>query len=213
MSARTHTTAAPIFGEPLPIELMNTIWADRHGIHDALASDSEALSWLRAVADRLPVSAGALSAWLGADAPTGLAPTAAALRRLRDASRRLAAEQTHDPRPAAAAPVEHDGAVAALNESAAAAALSPALTWSEGAEPTSGVTFAGPVGPALLALFGEAAIRTFGSDQRLTLRVCLAPGCVLYFAKEHGRREWCSDACGNRARAARHYQRTRHPRA
>jgi predicted RNA-binding Zn ribbon-like protein len=41
------------------------------------------------------------------------------------------------------------------------------------------------------------------------LRACYAPGCVLYFVKAHPRREWCSDACGNRVRAARHYQRSR----
>jgi predicted RNA-binding Zn ribbon-like protein len=32
---------------------------------------------------------------------------------------------------------------------------------------------------------------------------------VLYFVKTHPRREWCSVACGNRVRAARHYQRGR----
>jgi hypothetical protein len=41
------------------------------------------------------------------------------------------------------------------------------------------------------------------------LRACQAPGCVLYFVKDHPRREWCSTACGNRARAARHYRRHR----
>jgi predicted RNA-binding Zn ribbon-like protein len=46
-----------------------------------------------------------------------------------------------------------------------------------------------------------------------TLRACRAPGCVLYFAKTHPRREWCSVACGNRARAARHYHALRSARA
>ncbi|HEY3005705.1 MAG TPA: CGNR zinc finger domain-containing protein [Kribbellaceae bacterium] len=41
-------------------------------------------------------------------------------------------------------------------------------------------------------------------------RACYAPGRVLYFVTGHPRREWCSTACGNRARAARHY--ARHPR-
>jgi predicted RNA-binding Zn ribbon-like protein len=38
---------------------------------------------------------------------------------------------------------------------------------------------------------------------------CHAPGCVLYFLKTHPRREWCSVTCGNRVRAARHYERIR----
>jgi predicted RNA-binding Zn ribbon-like protein len=42
------------------------------------------------------------------------------------------------------------------------------------------------------------------------LHLCGAPGCVLLFVKDHPRRAWCSDACGNRARQARHYARTRH---
>jgi predicted RNA-binding Zn ribbon-like protein len=41
------------------------------------------------------------------------------------------------------------------------------------------------------------------------LQACLAPGCILYFARTHPRREWCSVECGNRARAARHYQKVR----
>ncbi|WP_317183827.1 CGNR zinc finger domain-containing protein [Intrasporangium sp.] len=41
------------------------------------------------------------------------------------------------------------------------------------------------------------------------MRACYGPGCVLYFVREHTRREWCSAGCGNRARVARHYHRTR----
>ena len=36
------TTTAPLLGEPLPVELMNTIWADREGVHDALTTPAEA---------------------------------------------------------------------------------------------------------------------------------------------------------------------------
>ena len=45
-------TRAPLFGEPLPVELMNTIWADREGGHDALATPEAAGAWLAAVAAR-----------------------------------------------------------------------------------------------------------------------------------------------------------------
>ena len=44
-------TRAPLLGEPLPVELMNTIWADRDGVHDALGeSRRRPRAWLRAVA-------------------------------------------------------------------------------------------------------------------------------------------------------------------
>ena len=55
----------------------------------------------------------------------------------------------------------------------------------------------------------DAAVRLFTGPERESLRACHAPGCVLYFVKSHPRREWCSVACGNRVRAARHYQRAR----
>jgi predicted RNA-binding Zn ribbon-like protein len=42
-----------------------------------------------------------------------------------------------------------------------------------------------------------------GGQLQPDLRACGAPGCVLMFVKDHPRREWCSVACGNRARQAR----------
>ena len=61
--------------------------------------------------------------------------------------------------------------------------------------------------------FGTAVIDRPGAPDFSPPRVH-APGCVLYFIKDHPRREWCSTACGNRARAARHYARhTRNTKA
>jgi predicted RNA-binding Zn ribbon-like protein len=60
-----------------------------------------------------------------------------------------------------------------------------------------------------LACLGHEAIELLTGPTAVNLRACNAPGCVLYFVKSHPRREWCSEACGNRARAARHYQRVR----
>ncbi|WP_433236869.1 CGNR zinc finger domain-containing protein [Streptosporangium sp. CA-135522] len=50
--------------------------------------------------------------------------------------------------------------------------------------------------------------RMLNGSVEADLRACHAPGCVLFFVKDHHRREWCSAACGNRARAARHYSQT-----
>jgi len=60
-----------------------------------------------------------------------------------------------------------------------------------------------------LAQVAEQAVGLLGEAEATRLRACYAPGCVLYFMKTHPRREWCSVACGNRVRAARHYQRAR----
>lgn len=63
--------------------------------------------------------------------------------------------------------------------------------------------------PVLLAALARAAVDFLGGPQRDRLRACTAPRCVRYFVKGHGRQEWCRPACGNRARAARHYDRHR----
>ncbi|MET9049418.1 CGNR zinc finger domain-containing protein, partial [Streptomyces sp. NPDC004362] len=39
----------------------------------------------------------------------------------------------------------------------------------------------------------------------------LAPNCLLFFVKNHARREWCSPTCGNRMRVARHHRRHHTP--
>lgn len=49
-------------------------------------------------------------------------------------------------------------------------------------------------------------------DRPDRVRRCAHPACVLYFydTSRNGTRRWCSmEACGNRAKAGRHYARTR----
>jgi predicted RNA-binding Zn ribbon-like protein len=43
------------------------------------------------------------------------------------------------------------------------------------------------------------------------LSVCGAPSCGMLFLRDHSRQVWCSKACGNRARVARHAARRRRP--
>ncbi|WP_249227581.1 CGNR zinc finger domain-containing protein [Kutzneria sp. CA-103260] len=199
-------TSAPLLGEPLPVELMNTIWADRDGVYDALDEPAAATAWLRAIAPRvgLPFVA-ALDGLTAVD----IARIARQLTALRDALRRLAAEATDDPRPAAASVTrELRDAVGTVNRVAAVAPRWSALIWESGDTPTR-VFRASDQAVATISAIADEAIHLFSGDSRLQLRACLAPGCVLYFSKDHPRREWCSSACGNRARAARHYQRHR----
>jgi predicted RNA-binding Zn ribbon-like protein len=199
-------TSAPLLNEPLPVELMNTIWADRGGVHDALGDPAGTRAWLSAVAPRLGLIARpdfeALMAETGA--------LARQLTALRDALRRLAAEATGDPRPAAASATrELDAAVSAVNEAARGAPRWSVLSWAPGGEPSRFSRTSGPAAAAAVSAIAEQAIDLFSQGDRLRLRACLAPGCVLYFVKDHPRREWCSPACGNRARGSRYYQRHR----
>ncbi|WP_250036375.1 CGNR zinc finger domain-containing protein [Paractinoplanes maris] len=187
-----------LMGEPLPIELMNTVWADRDGIHDALTDEFGA--WVAAIGAR----AGVLELPAAA---SGASRSAKRLRTLRDAMRRLAAEQTSDPRDIAVDGTALSWAVATVNEAAAAAPAWTELEWpARRVTRTRAVSFA-----ALEGLLAAQMIDLLTGEQRDDLRACLAPGCVLYFVKPRNRREWCSTGCGNRARAARHYQRHRSP--
>lgn len=207
-------TSAPLLGEPLPVDFMNTVWADRAGVHDALRTDAEVLAWLHAVQSRLTPRDVAVEQWLQARSSAHLNDAGDRLRGLRDALRRLAAEQTGDPRPAAASAIQGpDEALGMLNQcTAGAPRWSSVKSSATGGMTRSTHTDASP-GAAVAALVAEQAIDLFTGELRGDLRACLAPGCVLYFVKQHPRREWCSAACGNRARAARHYQRHRSPNA
>jgi predicted RNA-binding Zn ribbon-like protein len=181
--------------EPVPVRLMATIWADTEGIHDDLRSTSDVDAWLDAVGvERTGASA--------------TADELAIARGLRDAVRRLAAHATGDTRAAAASPMTSlEEAIVRVN---AVAAMEPAptLTLSNAHLERAVQPGASPV-TAALASVARDAIDILTGDRAGMLRACHAPGCVLYFSKAHPRREWCSIACGNRVRAARHYQRAR----
>jgi predicted RNA-binding Zn ribbon-like protein len=193
VSAESHALVLP--GEPVTVRLMNTIWADIAGVHDDLASPADLDVWLIAV--------GAVRDRAGATQTDH-----EEARSLRDALRRLASFRTDDRRPTAQSPTtEIAGAIAVVN--AMAAALPPARLARHGellvrAEST-GVSTA----KRALAAIAVAAVALFAGPSADQLRACRAPGCVLYFVKAHPRREWCSVACGNRARVARHYRRVR----
>jgi predicted RNA-binding Zn ribbon-like protein len=181
--------------EPLPVRLMSTIWADADGSHDDLRTTADLNDWLDAVGvDRA-----------GARATEGELATA---RALRDAVRLLAAHVTGDDRPgAAAAPADVAAALDQVNVTAAELPA-PRLALRDGR-----LELGPPGGPTRvttgLAQVAEQAVALLGGEDAGRLRACYAPGCVLYFVKTHPRREWCSVACGNRVRAARHYRRAR----
>ena len=195
MSTCTPPRSWVLPDEPVPVRLMTTIWADTAGIHDDLRQPEDVDAWLDAVGIDL------------AGSRATEAELAAAVR-LRDAVRRLAAHVTGDRRaPAASAMTDTDEAIQTLNETVGHAPA-PRLVRHEDRL----LIDLGTPGAAVktgLAKVAEQSMRLLGGAEAARLRPCNAPGCVLYFVKTHPRREWCSVACGNRARAARHYQRVR----
>jgi predicted RNA-binding Zn ribbon-like protein len=177
---------------------MNTICADTAGVHDDLTTPAGLHDWLIAVDHRYAADA------VGDPRPDELAEA----KLLRDSLRRLAAFLTDDARPAAQSPVESaDDAVAAVNR--ALARLPHAqLVIRDGRLSRDRPAPASPTRVALAELAHDS-IDMLTGPSATKLRACHAPGCVRYFVRSHPRREWCSDACGNRARAARHYRRIR----
>ncbi|MFI7063572.1 CGNR zinc finger domain-containing protein [Kribbella sp. NPDC050124] len=185
--------SVPLLGEPLPIELVNTAYAVRGEPHDGLASVELLTAWLAANEHRLP--------WkLSSDERAAIGDFELnAARELRDAIRDVAQAITAGTAPSA-------GAIETLNHHARWAPHWQELQWQ--AEPTAHVRSAAPPLTATLSFIAQAAIDLF-VNHHTDLRACQGPGCVLFFLQDRPQRRWCSAACGNRARAARHYARHR----
>src|SRR5438309_835239 len=103
--------AFPLLGEPLAIDLVNTVVGARDGPHDLLASPGGLDGWLKAEAHRLPAGAASI-AGLSRDAVVQLREALRALFR--------AALNGAAPEPAA---------LAVVNAASAAAAPHPELVW------------------------------------------------------------------------------------
>ncbi|WP_445056562.1 CGNR zinc finger domain-containing protein [Streptomyces griseus] len=103
-----------------------------------------------------------------------------------------------------------DEALALLNAAAAREPVAPQLRWPAEGPPTAGLLSA-ETDPRvrLVAALARDAVDFLSGPERERLRACHAPRCVRYFVRSHGRQEWCKPSCGNRARVARHYERTR----
>jgi len=169
----------PLVGEPLSLDLLNTTWMDRGSVRDLLEDLEGTQAWLGEA---------------GLDGPL-TEPARLALTTAREAIRR------HVDTP------DHADACAALNE---------VLSWGH-SRPVVGRNGPGSVSTVdnpnrragWLAAVHYVELLT-GDPSRI--RRCAHPECVLYFYDTSPKRSrrWCSMAgCGNRAKAARHYARSR----
>ena len=186
----------PVFrwlGEPLAIDLANTVMVVRPEAGaagedevDLLSSAADLRRWLSAEGERLSAFA--------VDAEEDLGT----IRELRAAVRALFAA-------AAAAEELPKWAVALVNEASAASPVAPQLAGGPGRPSIASI----PEDESATGMLGAAArsaIELLDETPAGELRVCLAPSCGMFYL---GRRRWCCSACGNRARAARHYRRKR----
>jgi predicted RNA-binding Zn ribbon-like protein len=184
-----HPVELVLPDEPAPIRLMNTTWVDRDGVFDALEEVSDLRTFLAAI---------------GRPVPSDLrASDLAAVRELRTGLRTLAVG-TDGPR--APSPAERRTALETIN---AALSIAPAVDVLTAA--TGGLTLSRVGGSSIsasLSLMAREGAEVL-ADRSRPLGTCPAPGCGLFFVRNHQRRRWCSTECGNRVRAARYYRRHR----
>jgi predicted RNA-binding Zn ribbon-like protein len=180
----------PTTPTPLAIEVANSWMAIRGHPTETIRTPGELQAWLRQHVPR--------------DASTRVTLTQADLedfRRLRDAVRSLARAAATGGRP------DHT-ALATLNRIAASTPTWPQLSAGRGRLVMTELSSSCYPATALAAVARDAMALFSGADAgRVT--ACGAPGGVQFFRREHPRRRWCCDACGNRARVARHYRRHR----
>ncbi|TDD75102.1 CGNR zinc finger domain-containing protein [Actinomadura rubrisoli] len=186
--------------EPLALRLASTVRAERSGLTDRLATAQGLTHW---------VHEQDLAPYLDTAAFTTDEATRAQIVDLRQAVRALFARAVAPGPPSSADAAElppFPDALALIN--AAAAPVLSRLDWRDAPRKRLSPTVDDPA-DRLAAALANAAVDFFADPIVAQIRVCPAPRCVLYFIKRHPRQEWCSVACGNRARAARHYHQHR----
>jgi predicted RNA-binding Zn ribbon-like protein len=185
-----HLDGWPWLGAPLALDLANSLVQIRpDATRDLLDSEERLDEWLTHQHGRLP------RVGRGAD-------RLAAFRELRDALHAaLSAAASGEPLPRPA--IKTINAAGSRSEGYLRLAL-------RGGEPVVETAGSGaPLGRALSAI-ARSAIELLGGPEHGRLRVCGAPSCGMFYLGRPDQ-EWCSTACGNRARAARHYARRRSP--
>jgi predicted RNA-binding Zn ribbon-like protein len=184
----TEPIRFPLLGEPLALDLVNTL-ALRHGmVVDYLDRPAALSAWLRLERTRVD--------WHGPATRADLA----AIWALRDAVDSLLRA-----RRARVAP--RDAALRKLNRSLAGARENVRLEWARSG-PRKTTTSASAVRDRLLRRLALDALELLTGPDAAKLRACGHPGCRMLFVATNPRRQWCSTAtCGNRARVSRHYAR------
>lgn len=170
----------------LAVELASTlVQTDGGGVRDLIDTPRGLDGWLRDHA--IPES--------------GLALRLGDFRELREAVR-SALSAAIDGRPLPPDMVE------TLNAASVAAPIVRRLETDPGPPAVVDAETAGPA-TRVFARIARSAIELLGGPERDRLRRCPAPRCGRPFVASRPRQVWCSTACGNRVRVARHLQRRR----
>jgi len=172
----------PLVDEPLALDLINTEWLPSGTLVDLLATDAGTQAWLAA--------AGAAATWVPG--------TREALV--------LARQAIRDVVPGQGGTTALDRLNAVLDHGHLRLSINPL------GQPQQSLEVDDPAWrPAVMAAANLLGLLEESPER---IRRCQNPACVLWFfdTTRNGTRRWCSmAACGNRAKARRHYDRARKP--
>ena len=188
----------PLTGEPLSLDLLNTRWSTP--VNDLLTGLDGYRIWLASagLADRCAADEAGLAATLTArSALAAVVGPLVAQQSAQQSSRQQSGQR----------PVPGPEASAALNDVLRRGRIRRELG---AAGPQETVEADGP--EWLAAWLAAADCLDLLRQGPHRIKQCAGHTCILYFfdTSQNGRRRWCSmTACGNRAKAARHYERAR----
>ncbi len=168
---------------PPAVDLANTILLTGSGPVDLLASDEELAAWVDVESARLPDARSAIGRLTD-------------VRRLRDAVYALLHARARQSVPPSAA-------LDAVNEASAAA---PVVRVLDGDLVARDDVLGSSSWDRFRGAVGRSAVEVAAAG---SLAECGAPSCGMLFLPTSGKQTWCSAACGNRARVARHLRRRR----
>lgn len=183
----TGTTLRPLPGGPLAIDLVNTVWHEGSNVIDWLVDDEAVTAFLAEWDKSIP-----------ADSVT---QTRVALVEARELIRTLLEH-------AANGASDADKLVTKLN-----AALAAARTEVTATDGGATMTITGDQPTNALAIEAIVNAVELWQERSNRVRSCEHEDCVLWFldTSKSGRRRWCSmETCGNRIKAKRHYERSKH---
>ena len=174
-------------GEPLALDLVNTVTGTAQGDVDLLDSQEALRRWLVVQAERLTPQ------------PADGAIDLDAVRHLR-----TAVTETLTRTRAGRAPSQ--AVLAALVDAQRAAPGYATLLW-DGTVLTAATRREGTPTAVLVADLAAAAVELLADPAVSRIRDCEGPHCRMVFLPTNPRRRWCSPAvCGNRVRVARYYE-------
>ncbi|MEO8693554.1 MAG: ABATE domain-containing protein [Acidimicrobiales bacterium] len=190
------TTNFPILGEPLPVELANTLYSHATGVIDFFATPELIAAWFEQAPAASPLALPRRFTYAQSEA----------VRDLRDAAHVILSNV-----------VANDGViartqVATLNRYAARASFRPRLEWDDAVGPRSMTVYAGDRFDVFAAQLAAECIMFLCGPSSGSVRRCAHPDCEMFFVQHHRTRRFCHESCAHRARQARYYVASAHER-